>query len=116
MHDERRKELRFPVNQSGELRLVSGKALRVKVTDISASGVGMICDEGVARGAGADLHLLLLVPVQRWFIASLSVCSVTLIGFQGYRLGASFAGLAPDMQEALLAYIKTRGRPVLTQS
>lgn len=95
--DERR---RFPRHETtGQLATIPA-SVNVRVLDISVAGVLLHSSEAVAEGATGNLRLHLDDSAFRADVQVQRVAAAPS-GTAGYRLGATFVGLSPDLRQLI---------------
>ena len=95
--DERR---RFPRHETtGQLATVPA-SVNVRVLDISVAGVLLHSSESVAAGTKGNLRLHLDGSAFRVDVQVQRVAAAPA-GAAGYRVGATFVGLSPDLRQLI---------------
>ena len=100
--EERR---RFPRHDvEGQLATLPA-TVNVQVIDISVAGVLLHSSEAVAVGTKGSLRLHLDGAAFRADVQVQRVAAAETAGTAGYRLGATFVGLSPDLRHVIDRFV-----------
>jgi hypothetical protein len=108
MSVEKRLYPRYNVDRPGDLT-VNGKTVKVRVTDVSLGGAGILGDEQVVAGSGCHIRIAFWFGDQpKHFDAACKAAYSTIAGMSGYRVGLVFTSVSPESRAVLTTFFHRR--------